>query len=242
MTLAPVREVSSQVLPDPTELLIKEAHQRARRRRLRWTSLFIVLAVTASLLVVSGVGRSKPAALAQDTNSNSRGSSALVTMCTATNVRITDRGTDVGAGSWLQLFQLKNVSDHACSVTGYPKIALETSRGPSRSLVVTSIKYEAGRYIGDSLKSAPPSSNLAAHGGVATFWIAGSDTPAVNQPGCELATEVLVTLPGAKKTLAYNPTRIPFNVCENEIDVTPVLPGRSGSIPAEPLSYYDLMR
>jgi hypothetical protein len=75
---------------------------------------------------------------------------------------------------------------------------------------------------------------------MASFWIAGSDTPAYNQPGCKMATNVLVSLPMVREALRYDVTSIPFNVCEDQIDVTPILQGRSGSIPLEPLSYFDL--
>jgi hypothetical protein len=161
-------------------------------------------------------------------------------LCAASNLRLTDRGTDVGGGSWIQLFQVTNLGNQSCSLRGYPKISLEPSQGAFHSLVVVSIKYEASRKIGDSRKGRVPTSILSAHGGMASFWIAGSDTPAYNQPGCKMATSVLVSLPTVREALRYDVTSIPFNVCEDQVDVTPILQGRSGSIPLEPLSYFDL--
>ena len=162
--------------------------------------------------------------------------------CTESHLRLTDRGTDVGAGSWFQLFQVTNDGNQSCSLKGYPRITLKPSQGAIQSLVVISIKYEAARKIGDSQSGPVPTSTLAAHGGMVSFWIAGSDTPAANQPGCKMATDVLVRLPAVREALQYHVTKIPFNVCEDAIDVTPILPGRSGSVPAEPLSYFDLQR
>lgn len=44
----------------PAELLIKEAREASRRRRLHWMYLLIVLVVLASTIAASGVGRFKP--------------------------------------------------------------------------------------------------------------------------------------------------------------------------------------
>ena len=70
--------------------------------------------------------------------------------CAATNLNLIDRGTDVGAGSWIQLFQITNRGDESCALRGYPSISLAQTGGAFHSLLVISIKYEAGRKIGDS--------------------------------------------------------------------------------------------
>jgi len=160
--------------------------------------------------------------------------------CIASNLKLIDRGTDVGGGSWIQLFQITNRGDESCALRRYPSISLVPAQGTFHSLVVISIRYEAVRKIGDSRTGPVPTSILSAHGGVSSFWIAGSDTPAFNQPGCKLATGVLVRLPAVRGALEYHVKNIPFNVCEDVVQVTPIVPGPSGSVPAEPMSYFDL--
>jgi hypothetical protein len=234
-------EQRAQVLtPDPAELLIEEARTESRRRRLRRSILLIVVA-TLILSLVALVAMFSPTRTTT-TNGASKASSISVPLCTASNIRISDRGTDVGGGSWIQLFQLKNVGNNACSISGYPGVSTETARGVDRTLAVTLIRYEAARKIGDSRRGPLTPSNLAAHGGVASFWITGSDTPLRNLHDCQFATKVSVTLPRGPGTLAYEVGRIPFSYCENEVGVTPVLPGRSGSLPLEQLKYFDLQR
>ena len=170
----------------------------------------------------------------------SRSTDEVSLRCTASNLHLIDRGTDVGGGSWIQLFQVTNRGDQSCSLKGYPSITLAPSQGAFHSLMVISIRYEAARKIGDSRRGPVPTSILSARGGMSSFWIAGSDTPAFNQPGCKMATDVVVTLPAVRGRLRYRVTNIPFNVCEDAIEVTPILPGPSGSNPVEPLSYFDL--
>lgn len=55
MTMTPVREANRQVMPDPTELLIKEARQRMLRRRLRFVvAVLLVLVAAAAIWQGSG--------------------------------------------------------------------------------------------------------------------------------------------------------------------------------------------
>jgi hypothetical protein len=196
--------------------------------------------ISLGVTIVRSVAITTPRATT--TNGESGGNEASVPLCVSSNVRLIDRGSDVGMGSWIQLFQLRNSGNHACSISGYPRISLVTAHGIDRTLAVTPIKYEGWRKIGDSRRGPLPSSTLAANGGVASFWIAGSDTPTRNLLDCRFASKAVLGLPRGRGNVVYEVGRIPFSYCENEIAVTPILPGRSGSLPAEPLRPYDLER
>ena len=241
MTMMLVEEPTPLASPDATELLIKEARRQTLRRRLRLVSVALVVLVVG-LAAALMIGRSSPSPVSR-TKSKFPSTQVVAAPCSASALTLIDRGSDVGMGSWIQLFQFTNVSDHACSMTGYPRVSLETAKGIDRSLVVTHVKSEAVRFIGDSHKGPVPLANLAAHGGRASFWIAGSDTPMIYQPpsSCGFASEVLVTPPSADVALVHHVGRVPFTWCENSIQVTPVLSGQSGSVPAEPLCIYDFV-
>jgi hypothetical protein len=242
MTISPPRNSALQEFPDSAELLIKEARRQTLRRRVRFFSVALVVVVASVASAVVFI-RSSPA---PKTKTTSPSTQIVAAPCAASALSLADRGSDVATGHWTQLFQLINESDHACSLTGYPKIALETAQGPDTTAVITDIKSQASIYIGDPLKGAVPSAELAAHGGRASFWIGGSDAQVRNQPSssCRFASEVLVTPPGAGTALIHrvgNLAKAPFVWCENSIYVTPVLSGQSGSIPGEPLCIYSLL-
>lgn len=60
MTITQSEPQELHEITKPAELLIKEAREASRRRRLHWMYLLIVLVVLASTIAASGVGRSKP--------------------------------------------------------------------------------------------------------------------------------------------------------------------------------------
>jgi hypothetical protein len=242
MTMTPVEETIPAASPHTADLLIKEARQQARWRRLRRIQLALVILVVVVATAIT-IDRSSPAPVAK-TKSSIGSTQVVAAPCSASALRVTDRGSDVGMGSWIQLFQFTNVSAHACSMTGYPKITLETAKGVDTTLKVSDVKGDSIRHIGDTHKGPLPIANLSARGGRSSFWIAGSDTTVRNQPpsSCGFASEVLVTPPGAFAALVHHVGGDrPFTWCENSIQVTPVLSGQSGSIPAEPLCIYDLI-
>lgn len=237
--MSPPRHHVAPIGPESTELLIREARRQMVLRRFRILSMAIVV-VLAVLVggVIFGRGTNSPV----KTSPGSRSTQFVALPCAIEQLRLADRGSDVATGHWTQLFQFINVSVHACSLAGYPKITLKTATGLDSSLAVTDAKSIAFEYIGDSKRGGIPPAELSAHGGRASFWIAGSDMPLGYQPpsACEFATQVLVTPPGTHSALDHRVGRIPFTWCENSLQVTPVLSGQSGSIPAEPLCMYAL--
>jgi hypothetical protein len=239
MTLSPPRHDVSQDPPDSAQLLIKEARRQMMLRRLR---LIVVAIIGLIVVLVFAVMIGRSTAPTAKTTATSRSTHVAVAPCMASQLRLGDLGSDVATGHWTQLFEMTNVSEHACSLKGYPGVTLLTAAGPDATLRVTHIKAESSIYIGDSLKGPVPTATLSARGGRASFWIAGSDMPLGYQPpsACGFATEVLVKPPGTDFSLKYRVGRIPFTWCENTIQATPVLAGRSGSIPVEPLCIYTL--
>jgi hypothetical protein len=128
-------------------------------------------------------------------------------------------------------------------MVGYPKVALITSQGLSRTLMTYHIKDQLDPKFGDVKGGHLPKTVLAPHGTGASFWIAGADTPSRSDPVVQTATVVLVTLPGAKEALAYRTSaNAPFAWSQNTIDLFPIVPGVSGDLPAEPLISYGLER
>jgi hypothetical protein len=237
MTMAPPRHDLSHGRPDSAELLIKEARRQMMLRRLR-----LILVATLGLIVVLVVAVMIGRNTAPAAKTASQTNQVVAAPCLASQLRLGDAGSDVATGHWTQLFEMTNVSEHVCSLKGFPRVALVTAAGPDRSLVVTHVKAVSSIYIGDSLKGPVPTANLSARGGRASFWIAGADMALGYQPpsACSFASEVLVQPPGSGSSLVYRVEKIPFTWCENMIQVTPVLAGRSGSIPAEPLCIYAL--
>src|ERR1700679_2052808 len=106
MPIASVERPAEVTGPDAAELLIREAREESRRRRLRRVLLCISAALLISLAVTIGRSMAITTPGATTTTGKSGGNEASVHLCAASNVRLIDRGTDVGGGSWIQLFQL----------------------------------------------------------------------------------------------------------------------------------------
>jgi|GEM_PF-4291949 len=60
MTMTPVREAGRQALSDPTELLIKEARQKMRRRRLRFVVMALIVIIAAIAIWQASGGTTHP--------------------------------------------------------------------------------------------------------------------------------------------------------------------------------------
>jgi len=75
MTLAPAREARSQELPDPTELLIKEARQKMLRRRHGYVAVVLIVLVAAVAIWQGSGGTTHPTSpLRANTSSPKSGS------------------------------------------------------------------------------------------------------------------------------------------------------------------------
>src|SRR5580692_256004 len=122
--MSPPRQHVTQISPESTELLIKEARRQMVLRRLRVLSMAIVVLLAVLVGgVILGRGTNSPA----KTGPGSRSTQFVAVPCATEQLRLADRGSDVATGHWTQLFQFTNVSGHACSLAGYPKITLKTA-------------------------------------------------------------------------------------------------------------------
>jgi hypothetical protein len=179
---------------------------------------------------------------------SSPAASAAVAPCAASAVRITDYNTLVGAGSVNDLFWIKNVSSQACSLRGYVRVEYigvygvgTPYRNPRRLSVGEVHSYgRDGNDIGGLEKGLPiPSVTLDAQRGVASFWLAGTDESHGSPPSrCIDSRTMLVWLPGSSTAIAVHPLRANGFYWCGSFAAHPILPGRSGSDPPKPLTYY----
>lgn len=130
MTIASTRPPEPVELPDAAELLIKEARQRTLHRRLRWSTLVIVLAVVVSLVVASGVGLSKPATPLANGGSRPSGGDLAVASCAPSGVTISN-GPLVGGATQEEAHSLKitNTGSKSCLMNGYATLVAYGSTG-----------------------------------------------------------------------------------------------------------------
>ena len=97
-----------------------------------------------------------------------------------------------------------------------------------------------GNDIGGLKRGLPiPTVTLQPGGGVASFWIAGTDEPHNVPPTrCIMSYKMLAWLPGTSSSIVVRPLRANGFFWCGAFAVHPVLPGESGSDPPMPLSYY----
>ena len=178
-------------------------------------------------------------------------SSTMAPLCDPASVHITDYKSNVATGHVDQLFWIRNVSDERCSLRGYVWVVYVGTYGINYSVneehvLIVNEEYAYGREIPElgGLKKglALPTVTLSARGGMASFWIHGTDEQFQQVNGrpsrCVTSYKMLAWLPGATTALTVVPQRAGVFFWCGGIQVNPVLAGRSGSDPAKPLSYY----
>jgi hypothetical protein len=196
----------------------------------------LVLAIVVSLAGLSTYATSGAA------------SNDAVARCGTGAVRITDYNTLVGAGSVNDLFWVRNVSHQSCTLRGYVRVAyigtygIKLTKKPPHLLVIPEGHSYGrdGNDVGGLKKGLPiPTVTLKPGGGVASFWIAGTDEPHNSPPTrCVISYKMLAWLPGASTSIVVRPLRANGFFWCGGFAVHPVLPGKSGSDPPMPLSYY----
>lgn len=224
---------------DPAELLIKEAQQAARKRRLQTGAVaFAVLALIVAGLLIAATNGKSPSA-----NGNAPGV-FLARPCPSSALRVSAFGFDAAAGSVAQLFEIHNVSASACALVGYPKIAFTSQNGAVETIRILNQHSKAGGLGGGLLHGTKLLAiTLAAHSGVASFWIEGTDVGNGIQ-NCPSVLTTLVTPPGTTKVLQVPASSKGAPVwCGGHFDVvvTPVLAGKSGTYPSVPLHHFSFL-
>ncbi len=237
MTMAPPRESDLGIATDPLELLIKEARRRTMRRRLAY-GVGLVTTVAALLVAAAVGGYGNPIRGGAGGAGVARGSALAVAPCTASAVKVSLEGANGGMGTFTQLFWVRNVSNYACSMTGFPTVSFISTTGKTIPQVVTHTRSQGG-VLGLSRTGSLPRVNLAAHGGVASFWIADHDVPMGARPAaCVTIARVGVAWPSATSASLVTLGRFHQIMSCGHVTVFPVLSGRYGAQPHKSLEFY----
>jgi hypothetical protein len=212
--------------PDPAELLIKEAREKTRRRRLRWASLFTLL--VAACLIAAGIVHytSSPTR----TSSGRGGTSAKAMTCPDARVKILGETGMSGAAVYAGLIVRTSVtSSPACPMSGYPIIGAQLT---SHATAMASDVRET--YLGGGMTTTTrlPRLSITSRPRVASFTI---QMVTGNGPTCPRINAIKVTLAGSRETLTTRPIfnagglalPMKFIYC-GELQVTPLVKGSSG--------------
>jgi len=198
MTISPAREARSRVLPDPTELLIKEARRKTRRRRLKVAGALIASVLLAAA-VVYGVGHSGNGARPTKVTSPSSLVTASAPRCASSQLRlISDRGgwnaNYAAMGQYRETLTFTNVSRSACQLSGWPRVRA-VANGVLQPTPMTLVRQSA-----PSSKASSPV--RLAPGKTASFNIYGGDWNPIQNKACPQTTSLLVSPPGNSTSLA----------------------------------------
>jgi len=239
---APTREATTT---GPAEVLIREARRRGRRHRLAVGFIvFAVLSVAAVAAISLGSGENRKGSPAP-TKTTVPAPVVLTNAprCTAPLIRVAYQGALEGAGSWNYLFTMRNVGDGPCSLAGFPAVRFLTTTGSAISVQTGYTKGECGKFgcgIGGLRNHGVfPRAVLAAHTGVASFFIEGVDVSTgkvgQRQTVCEVVPKLQVELP--QGTIWHNVSNWAGRALYpcGAVAVLPLVPGRSGTFPSVPL-------
>jgi hypothetical protein len=245
MTLTPTKESVPTTSTIPVEVLIKEARRRGRRHFVGVGLVLTVLAAAVGVAVALGTGMSREAPPAR-----TKGTVPVPVVltnaprCTAPAMLVSYEGTLAGAGSWNELFTMRNASDNACSLAGFPSVRFLTSAGKALSWPIAYAKggcTKDGCGIGGlRYHGAFPRAILAAHTGVASFFIEGTDTPTWGPD--EPHPTVCTIVPKFQVALPHSSVWHNVNIWSGHrlypcggVAVLPLVPGSSGTYPSVPL-------
>jgi hypothetical protein len=242
LTFAQTEPSELREIAEPAEMLIKEAHDAARRRRLGWLTVFIAIALVFSLIVASVVASSKPRRQVGSANARPSRSALAISPCTISSLRITVQNGD-GLHHGVEFMRFVNVSANSCKLIGYPKVSaiLDSAKEPVSDAGMyapatpgalegaTNVQWSwaGGVDVNDTpLKTfVAPTIVLAPHKGMATStlnWIDGPNgdgtCPAFNDLIIGIGTASVTRFVRAFEPLCY------------EFAVTPIVRGDTGSM------------
>ena len=191
MTITPTGQPVHVEIPDPAELLITEARDDARRRRLRWASVFSVLVVVCLLAIGVVHYTSSPTRL----SSGGPDSTSSAPTCTGALVKLLGVSPIPGGlGHDGLLVRTAVTSSSACTMSGYPKVGEKLSSGST----ATASDMRLGYLGGFAKANAPlPRLSITSRSREVSFTI--------QMPGCDgprpMNNTIRITLPGARGTL-----------------------------------------
>ena len=217
MIIAPTEQPEQHATSDPGELLIKEAREATRRRRLGWLTVLTVIALVASLIVALTVGTSKPKSHVGSGNKNPTGSALAILPCTSSQLKVaSDRGgwhaNFAAAGQFREILTFTNAANSACQLKGWPRVYAVVN-GVTESLPMTQV-----------LQNARPKMVRLAPGKTASFDIYGGDWDPIHNKACPQTTNgLMVSPPGDSKTVFV---KVEEPLCGG-FDISPVISGSS---------------
>jgi len=226
VTITPTGQPEQVVMPDPAELLIKEAREKTRRRRLRWTSLFALL--IAACLIAIGIVHytSSPTR----TSSGRSGTSAKALTCPSARVKLLGLTGLPGAAVSAGVLVRASVSSLAtCTMGGFPIVDAQLT---SHSTAMAG-DQRLGIFGGMSKPTSPlPRLSITSNPRVVSFTI---EFVTGNGPTCPRINSINITLPGSRETLTTRPIfnagglalPMKFIYC-GDLQVTPLVKGSSG--------------
>ena len=181
MTLTPTEVPQRTEMPDAVELLIKEAHQASRRRRVRWIVIFTAIALVTSLIAAVTVGRSQPTKQVGENAGRPIRVTAALAPCASSAVSIAN-GPYVGGAMQEEAHSLTitNSSSQSCLINGFPRLVVY---GPSGKVVrFTLVHHATGGYAMTS--KLPKPFALTPHASAYVFFA---------QTACAAGTETTMT-------------------------------------------------
>jgi hypothetical protein len=198
----------------------------------RWVLVFV--AGAAVFLAACSSGPSKPKNVTTTTRAAASTSSAPTTTTTAASATTSTAATtsacshvsaspgmgEGGAGTITGLVTVTNAGTAACTVNGYPTMALYSGSGAP--LTVTMVN---GLTVSiSSAANAAPSSFSLAPSATAQFAYQYSDVPVGSETSCAVSESASITMPGSSTS---SPTfQLAIGPCGNgTIKVSPVYPG-----------------
>ena len=217
MIIAPTEQPEQHAMTDPGELLIKEARETSRRRRLRLFTVFVVVAFVASLIVALTVGTSKPTPQIGSGNKNSKGSVLAILPCTSSQLKVaSDRSgwhaNFAAAGEFREILTFTNAANSACQLKGWPRVHAVV-HGVNESLPMTQV-----------LQNARPKMVRLAPRKTASFDIYGGDWDPIHNKACPQTTNgLMVSPPGDSRSVFV---RVEEPLCGG-FDISPVISGSS---------------
>lgn len=214
-------------MPDPSELLIKEAREKARRRRLRWAKALTLL-IAACLIAIGIVHYTSSSTKSGNNRSDT---SATVPTCPSARVRLLGVTTLPGAAVSAGMLVRASVSSSAtCMMGGFPIVGAQLT---SHSTAMAGDE-RLGIFGGMSKPSAPlPRLPITSRSRVVSFTI---EFVTGNGTVCPRINSIKISLPGSRQVLTTRPIfnagglaqPMHFIYCGG-LQVTPLVKGSSGS-------------
>jgi len=146
--------------------------------------------------------------------------------CKGPQLRLSNEGGDAGAGNRVANIGVQNIGASTCSLTGYPEVVLQDSRG--RNLTAIRSEQSPGSYF--TAGQAPAPVTLAPQARAA-FELAWSAIPHEGQgeKTCPSASRIRVTAPGDTSPVSLD---MSFAPCGGRVRVSPVRPLSDATRPA----------